>query len=239
MTRLLRTLGILIALVGGLTSSFHAQQFSPQLISYAAACDQQDPGAARDALEDAVRRSPTPENLYALASAYCAEGTISGRKQAIPLLKRASQAEPGFIAARLLLARLFEGYARRSALAEYRDILQSDPACATAWYRLARLKEEDFYEWRHAANRVFTPRTYLNEQSDMQTAPDTPEHVMHFLPQSDRTRAQERTWIPLMNHSHEDFSEAVHAYGKTIEHDPAQQDAYRRLALLHMETGNH
>lgn len=243
MTRKLRIPGMFIVLTGvmlplgimlPLGTMLHAQQLALHAVR-----EQQDPGAGRDALEAAVRRNPSAQNLYALATAYCAEGSIHGRKMAIPLLKRAAQAEPAFVEARLLLARLFEGYARHSALAEYRDILKTDPSCAAAWYRLARLKEEDFYEWRHAANRVFTPRQYVNTQSDMQTERNTPEHLMHFLPQPDNTHTQERTWIPLMNLSREDFAEATHAYHRTIALDPSLQDAYRRLALLQMETGRH
>ncbi len=95
-------------------------------------------GKAADAipqLEEAVNRSPTAANLYALATAYLANHESS---KAIPLLQTALQQEPNNLELRLKYARALRDEKKYPAAAqEFYTVTQRKPDSVEAWGELA------------------------------------------------------------------------------------------------------
>ncbi|MBN1446730.1 MAG: GWxTD domain-containing protein, partial [Bacteroidetes bacterium] len=214
-------------------STMHSQETDAES-THSLRGPQENPDARKELLRD-VRENPTPDQLYALARSYVAEGSIRGRKLAVPLLRQAIAQRRDFIEARLLLASLYSRYARRSAQQEYQKIVAIAPNTAEAWLQLATMAEESFYDWRNSANRVLTPGTYVEEQSDMSISAANPTQLSYFNSMMAYRKRRESTYIPLMSSSHADYARAVHAYEEALRCDPSLLDAWQRLVLLHVE----
>lgn len=192
---------------------------------------------AREPMPETHRESTRDDRsaaaLLASARALVANGTIRGRMLATDLLERAVLRDPAHVEARLLLARLYEYRAVRSAVAAYERVLVLDSTNADAWYRLGVIAERRFREWQQSANLVRTPEVYVNRQSDLTDyiiGSIGDEEASDF--QYDRIARTDAQLVPLQASAGDDFARAAECLTNALRYDPENADAARQLVLL-------
>ncbi|MDX9758206.1 MAG: GWxTD domain-containing protein [Bacteroidota bacterium] len=210
------------------------------LVPLAVSAQTHPPGAredardhTRDSREEAARDPRSVATLLATARSLIAERSIRGRMLATDLLERAVLRDPAHVEARLLLARLYEYRAVRSAVAAYERVLVLDSTNAEAWYRLGVIAERRFREWQQSANLVRTPEVYVNRQSDLTDyiiGSIGDEEASNF--QYDRIARTDAQLVPLQASAGDDFARAVECLTNALRYDPENADAARQLVLL-------
>lgn len=181
-----------------------------------------------------MRGNTTPERCLAYAKACCDVGSIQARQAAVEALKTALAQDPDLTEARLLLASLYERYARESARKQYHIALERDSSSVEAWTRLAHIYAEDYHEWSHSVRRSMIPHLeYYGEMTarmrrrySVSGARGLPNLVQKMTEGGTTSNA------PLDEAAMEDFEQAVLCFEHALRLDTHNIELRLELALL-------
>jgi GWxTD domain-containing protein len=200
-----------------------------------AALDKKDDSSAEQFFIKSIKENSDVPSLFELSKIYIKEKTILGRRKGRELLEKAIWKDPKNINIRLVYADLMEYYSKEIAFKKYRDIIEIDSLCASAWYNMGRIKSMEYYDYNNSVNRVDEGYELSLEKYASSLFKDAESYLLNSL-KYDSLNSDAYIKLSSLYEDANEPEKGIPLLEKLIRIYPDKTDAHLNLGLLYYKT---